>query len=216
MLREISLSCYKKEKFTLQFNSETWCVSELYWSYLKKYNTNKIQKCIVSLNFDWKEHLLKYDDIANVAKINLNFDFDHYFSIKNKLEKKKILLDTLHEGMMIIAENEGWEADSLLDAYNNCLKINVEYQFFIGKIKASPNRKRKVNFWCNWDIDAFEVFLVLYDKNNEEIERTKIIEDENTYNGEFIYYVTYKWIDDKTVLLKDNYMSEKKNWMIKI
>lgn len=216
MLREISLSYYEKEKITLQFNSETWCVSELYWSYLKKYNTNKIQKCIISLNFDWKENLLKYDDIANIAKINLNFDFDRYFSIKHKLEKKKILLDTIHEGMMIIAENKGWEVDSLLDAYNNCLKKNIEYQFFVGKIKTSPNRKRKINFWCNWDINIFEVFLVLYDKNNKEIERKKIIEDENTYNGEFIYYVTYKWVNDETILLKDNYTSEKINWEIKI
>lgn len=216
MLREISLSYYKKEKITLQFNSETWCVSELYWSYLKKYNTDKIQKCVVSLDSDWKENLLRCDEIANIVKINLNFDFDYYFSLRDKLEKKRLLLDTLHKGMMLIAKNEGWEVNSLLDAYNHCLDVNIKYQFFVGKSKTSPSRKHKINFWCNWDIDIFEVFLVLYDKKNKEIERIKIIENEKTYNGEFIYYVTYNWIDDKTVLLKDNYTSEKKKWTIKL
>ncbi|WP_165791727.1 hypothetical protein, partial [Chryseobacterium culicis] len=82
--------------------------------------------------------------------------------------------------------------------------------------KLSPDKKHKINFWCNWDIDVFEVYSVLYDKNNNEIERKKIIE-RSPYDGEFIYYAKWKWLDHTKVLLEDKYKyGNNEKWEIEI
>lgn len=113
-------------------------------------------------------------------------------------------LEAVHKGMMQIAEKEGWDKGPLQDAYNKCLEQELVYQFYAGKPKSSPNRKYKIGFWCNWDIDVFEVYWVLYDKKGTELNRKKCIE-KLPYEGEFMYYAKWKWLDNTTVLLEDKY-----------
>ena len=202
-LREVDLRIRYNHIHTKKFNSEGWAVAELYYSFIKDLEVGKVQKCTINVSDDWGNELNDYTNWPDYRGINILFDFDTYFSL-GKFDRKKMLLEAVHNGMMQIAEKEDWETDTLLDAYNKCLEKNLEYQFDVGKLKSSPNRKYKIGFWCNWDIDIFELYWVLYDKKGNELKRKKLI-DKPPYEGEFIYYAKWKWLDNNRVLLEDKY-----------
>ena len=212
-LTQIDLRLPYKHRYGDSFSPKTWCVPELYWSYLRDYPTGNIEKVniIVSDNSDDEESM----SVSGFSEAYLLFDFETYFT-SNKLDKKKMQLEAVHTGMMQIAEKEGWDTDPLLDAYSKCLKNNLEYQFDVGKLKSSSNRKYKIGFWCNWDIDVFELYWVLYDKNSNEIKRKKLIERE-PFEGVFVYYLKWKWLNNTHVVIQNNYKyGKKESWEINI
>lgn len=212
-LTQIDLRLPFKHKYAKEFSPESWSIPELYWSHLKEYSTGKIQKINILLSDNWDNELETPMNVAGFKESYLTFDFDTYFKLSKK-DKKRMQLEAVHKGMMQIAVNEGWNTDHLLDAYNKCLDKNLEYQFDVGKPKTSPNRKYKIGFWCNWDIGVFELYWVLYDKGNNEIKRQKFLE-KPPYEGEFIYYAKWKWLDNSKVLLEDKYKYGKnENWQI--
>lgn len=206
-LTQIELRTKFKHPKEKEFNRESWCVPELYWSSLKDYNTNKTKKCVIRLDNDWGADINQVTNQASVIQINIDFDFKTYFNLTS-IDRKKMQLEVLHNGMMKIAEIENWETDSLLDTYNNCLKRDLKYEFFISKkLKASPNRKYHINFWCEWGIKMCKLYYVLYDKDKEERVRKLLIEKES-FLGEFVYYVKYRWTGDKKVILENNHRAK--------
>ncbi len=217
MLIRIDLRLEHGTEYQKKFNGESWCVAELYryfiWNH--QYETGKIRQCCIELSEDWKDDL-KVIDTTVIKDFKLNFNFKKYFQL-DKLTKKKMQLDVLHQGMLEIANKESWETDTLTKAYNYCMENNLENKFFVkNKFMSSPDRKYKIGFFCNWDIDKFEVFWVLFDKTKKEIKRKLLIEKEPHW-GEFIYYVKWKWLDNQTVLLEDKYKYGKKiNWEFSI
>lgn len=143
------------------------CVSELYWSQLKDFETERVRKCSINVSNDWDDKEFSYGDWNELKSINLTLNIDEYFRA-DKFNKKKIQLELIYKGMIMIAEREGWAIDPLLDAYNNCFAVGLEYKFFVGeKFKASPDRKYKIGLWCEWDIDSFRLFWVLFDKQGK-------------------------------------------------
>jgi len=215
MLNQITLACYTQGHGNQFINSEAWSIPELYCSFIKDLDTGKVVKVNINIRAEWGDLLDYYENYVDVITIRNHFDFSAYLNLNN-LDKKKMQLEAVHSGMMQIAEKEGWNIDPLLDAYSKCLKNNLEYQFDIGKLKTSPNRKYKIGFWCNWDIDVFELYWVLYDKNNNEIKRQKLLE-KPPYEGEFVYYTKWKWLDNSKVLLEDKYKYGKnETWEISL
>jgi len=211
-LRQIDLRTEFKHKYSKEFNEESWCISELYWSSLRDYSTGKIKKCTIHVSDKWGDNEMYYLSYPDYRGINLTIDFTKYFNA-GKLEKKKIQLELIHEGMLIIAEKEGWNTPSLVNAYNHCLSEGLEYKFFVGnKLKNSPGRKRKAGVWCEWDIDFFKLFWVLFDKNGVELNRDIIVSLEPS-QGETVYYLTWKWIDNKTIFIENKYRAIN-NWLI--
>lgn len=137
-LTQVELRTRFKHTKEREFNIESWCIPELYWSFLTDYNTNKTKKCVVRLDSNWEEDHNLITDQANVIQINVDFDFDVYFELSAR-PKKRMQLESLHKGMMKIAEYKNWETDPLLDAYNNCLTKDLKYEFLVAsKSKASP------------------------------------------------------------------------------
>lgn len=210
-LNHIDLRTTYKSIYAERFNPESHVVSELYWSFLENYSTPSVQQIIVFISDDWDSSLTKPKNVKGFKEAFVDFDFTKYFSL-DKYGKKRMQLDAVNEGMVLIAKEEGWDTNPLQNAYNNCLERNLEYKFNIGKSKSSPDRKHKIQLWCNWDIDIIEVYWILYDKNGNEIKREKFIE-KTSFQGIFIYYVKWKWLDNNKVLIEETYRKKEK-WEI--
>ncbi len=214
-LSQIDLRTTYQSTYSERFNPESWAIPELYWSLLKNYSTPSVQKINIFISDDWENSLTKPMKVVGFKEAFIDFDFAKYFSLE-KHEKKKLQLDAVHKGMMEIAAREGWAVDPLLDAYNACLAKGLQYRFEAGKPKSSPDRRYKIGFWCDWDIDVFEVYWVLYDKSGKEMRREKLLE-KPPYEGEFMYYAKWKWHDNHTVLLEDKYKyGNRENWKIEL
>lgn len=215
ILTQIDLRTTFNSTYTEKFSPESWAVSEMYWSFLKDYDTPSIKKINIYLSDDWENSLTKPMQVKGFKEAFIDFDFIKYFSL-DKFERKKMQLEAIHKGMMEVAELEKWEKLPLVEAYNACLGNNLEYHFFLGKPKLSPDKKPKLNFWCNWDIDIFEAYWVLYDSKDNEVKRKKFIE-KSLGNGEFIYYTKWKWQDNNKVHFVDNYKyGNQEQWQLLI
>jgi len=214
-LSQIDLRAKFRHECSAKFNKESWCIAELYWSFLRDYQVGKVKKCLIIVSDDWGDAVHNYTSFKDSKEVNLEIDFEKYFSYSN-YERKKVLLRLVHSGMMSIASKETWEVDSLLDVFNLCVKADLNYKFLVqNKLKASPNRKYKLGLWCEWDIDEFKVFWLLMDRNNKEIKRGLFI-NESPSGGEFIYYVNFKWVSNDVIVINDEYRAEKRIWEIKI
>lgn len=215
MLNQITLACYTQGHKNQAINSEAWSIPELYCSFLKEFDTGKVVKANVNIRQDWGDLLDYYENYVDAITIRNHFDFETYSSL-NKEDKKQRQLHAVHKGMMQIAEKEGWEKDSLLEAYNKCLERNLEYHFDVGKPKLSPDKKYKIGFWCNWDLDILELYWVLLDKQNRVIKREKF-ESKPSYEGEFVYYLKWEWVSESVVVLHDKYKYGKNEfWKINL
>lgn len=211
-LSSIDLRAPYKHKYGKEFGPESRVINEMYHSHLKDYQTPGIHSVTIKVYDNWGSEMNE-GEVKGYKTIYIQFDFINYFKL-DKFNRKKMQLDAIQKGMIIIAQAEGWAIDPLLDAYNSCLAKNLDYQFRVGKPKASKNRKHKIGFWCNWDIDIFEVFWVLYDSKGGEIKRQRFIH-KPSYEGRFIFFVQWKWIDNSTVLFEDRYKySRKEKWTI--
>lgn len=213
-LHQIDLRTEFKHQFSKQFNEESWCISELYFSFLRDYPTENVKKCSIHVSDNWgsqEYHYLSYPDYRG---INLTIDLNKYFTLE-KLDRKKVQLDLIHNGMLLIAEKEKWSTPPLTNAYKLCLDQELAYKFFVNsRLKSSPDRKRKVGIWCEWDIDFFKLFWVLFDKNGLEIKRDMIVLLEPS-QGEMVYFIRCKWSDNKTVCIENKYRAQYA-WLIDI
>jgi len=176
MLVDLSFSTTKK--FPFHFKGQTWSIQRLYLTCLGKYNTNAIKKVVIEFTLS-KDAENNIEYLLDVIRIKKTFDFEKYFLLSEKYEKKKMLLEALHESMTVVANHEGWSVEPLKDAYNCCLAKNLEHTWLRkDKYFLSPNRKYYGGVFCNWDIDKFEAFAVFLNKQKEEISRIKLFERE--------------------------------------
>ena len=188
---------------TSEFTLESKCIAELYWSFLKDYDTKKVKRCNIITSDNWGDDIYEYTNWNDTKGINVPFDFDEYFLSDNHT-KKTLQLKTIHTGMIKIAEIEKWDINPLLDSYNKCLNNDLEYSFILNKYKSSPNRKFKINLKCYWDINKVEIHYILCDKNENIICEKKIFKKPSN-QGELVYYLKWKWLDNLTVLIEDKY-----------
>jgi hypothetical protein len=212
---QIDLRAEFNHKHQAEFNSESWAMAEMYFSFLKSFEVGEVKKCIIHVSDNWSGGESDYTNWSDSKGINMPFDFIIYFK-EESYSKKKMQLDVIHAGMMKIADIEGWKINPLLDAYNECISRGLEYSFQLDSQKSSKNRKYKIGLKCSWDIDRFQVFWQLFDKDGQLLKTEKFIDKEPEL-GEFIYYVKWKWIDDGKVLVEDKYeYGKKEKWEINV
>lgn len=192
-LTSLSLQSRHMYQNELVFNKETWCIQEMYWYhlYLNKYKTKNSHKVIVIAD-DQISDENKVEYMANVTTVKKTFDFQAYFQLSRK-DKKKALLEILHTSMLIAAKHQAWEVSPLQNAYNYCLEKNLTNEWLLkNKYVRSPNRQHYGGILAHWDVDKFEAFVIILDKNKIEIERKKIITLE-PHLAAFIYWGMPKW-----------------------
>jgi hypothetical protein len=178
MLIDISLKTSIKS-LQLQFNKTTWCITNLYLKCLGKYNAGIFKKFIVRTAPEKAIDDTSIEDMVDVIAVTIKFDFDSFFQLTEKYDKKKMLLNTLQEGIMTIAQNQHWEIDPLMDAYNCCINRGLENRWLRkDKYFLSTDKKYYAGVLCNYDLDKFEAVASFLNKEKQEIKQVKLFETE--------------------------------------
>jgi hypothetical protein len=173
-LREISVGPRSKSKVHFEGLGIIQIITELYLSCLKKYDSGEFCKIIIEIGEQVEENGI--DRMLNVVAVKKQFDFEKYHR-SNIYERKKMVLDVLQEGVLTLAEIDSLDRKPLLVAYDCCMQKGLEYKYLLkDKYYLSPNRKLYAGVWCNWNIDKFEAYVIIFDKNKKEIERIKLME----------------------------------------
>ncbi len=162
------------DKAQKQFNLACHACSSLYLSSIEQYQTGEINK--VRIEFEEKLQQSFVEDWIDVAIVHLKFDFETWYE-GTKKEKKKLIVEKIHEAMLILVEQLGWNKEPLQEAIEQCrLKEYTNYwQSKHLKIKSSPNRQFKGAIDIDYDIDACRIFAIIYDKEGTEIHKYKLM-----------------------------------------
>jgi hypothetical protein len=178
MLKDISLQTSNKA-FQLQFNKTTCCITDLYLKCLVKYNTGVFKKIIVRVVSEDAKEIDSIEFMVDVIAITKRINFDLYFELSSNYDKKKLLLHILQEGIVTIAQNQNWEIDPLMDAYNSCINRNLENKWLRNdKFYLSTDKKYYGGVICCWDVDKFEAVVSFLNEKKLEIKQVKLFETE--------------------------------------
>jgi hypothetical protein len=208
-LNSISVHTVYKHQHQLAFNICSWCIQEQYWSYLKKYDVGKFRKVIVRV--DDTVTLFENDNkveesSADVIAINRYFNISKFFDL-SKHAKKQSLLELLHSSMICLAEQFNWEREPLINAYNQCIRNNLNYIFKVkDKGFKSPTKEFTGYVECTWDIDEFTATAIILLADNDSVVKQQILIKCEPHLAEFIYYSNCKWESNTTfsLIAKDN------------
>lgn len=210
-LRAISLQTTYNHIHQLKFNSQAWCIQEMYWYVLNslKYDTGSYHKAIIVLGENVEDN--KVTDMVDVIKIEYNFSLDDFFA-KKDFDKKTTLLKNLHRGMNELASQKNWDTDALEQAYNNSLdrKLNNEW-LLKNKYFRSPNHKKYAAILCSWQLDKFEAYVIFCNKNKEELKRVKLFE-EKPFLADYVYWSKPRWENNEEFVLE----SRENTWKVQI
>jgi len=115
------------------------------------------------------------DFVFDVAIIHRRFDFEKWFAAE-KTDKKRMIVEEIHGGMLHLAEHFGWEKEPLILAFEACKSTNYENAWIVEKLgnKTSANRKLKAAVYVEYDIDEFRTFAIISDKEGNLIQKTQI------------------------------------------
>lgn len=174
MLKELSIRVYRDEKRpTFQFYSGG--IEQLYLLNLGKVNLGSLR--IINVYFTNQDFgvVNKYDSIID---LNVTFDFFSYEKLASNFLKKQRILEVLHYGLVKLAGQLGWNTDCFKLSFQKCIESNLSYNwFFKGRLFRSPDRKYYFGLWHFVDVGEYEIWEVLYDENQKEINRRVCFKD---------------------------------------
>ena len=120
----------------------------------------------------YQNFIEKYLDVVIIHR---RFDFEKWFAAE-KTDKKRMIVEEIHGGMLYLAEHFGWEKEPLILAFEACKSANYENAWIVEKLgnKTSANRKLKAAVYVEYDIDEFRTFAIISDKEGNLIQKTQI------------------------------------------
>ena len=224
MLHQIDFyKMIETDRFDKAFSYESMPTAEMFWYQLFKTKTNFgiIKKINIYITDEEPENYS-----SEVKSIRTGFDFTRYYGL-DTYNKKKLILDTVHENLLKIADKQQIDKDKLQQAYNYCIENNLENKWLLGgKLLKSPSKKYYAAIECYWETDFFQITAIVYDNKKNELFRKQLLKvafDKPTGYLGYIYQYKPVWeVDTKNkeylvfdignVFLKDQIKTKK--WMI--
>ena len=192
----VKLADNKQTEFNLALNAIS-----LLFEQRVIYKFTTLQKIRINL-FDDERKLTIYepDKISPIAFIEKSFDFDYYFA-QNKIERRKIILETLYEAIVALCEKAGYGLSPFTQAYEKVKELNYENRFIYNKLTSSPNRKHKAGIQIEVNEEAADISVVF--DTAKQLNNIKILRTLPHYM--FIYRFIHKgkWIDNEHYMVSD-------------
>jgi hypothetical protein len=112
--------------------------------------------------------------------------------------------------MKWLALQEGWNVRAVDAAHEKCLELKLINEFYWngGKALASPDRRHQARLYYRYDVDAFEVFLVISNRSGRELGWTRLVR--RVPMDADVEYIIYKprWKNNTTFILEARWTSD--------
>ena len=116
----------------------------------------------------------EYLDLLGVYEIQIQRNAYEFFDLSD-IDKKKYALDVLKEGVDKVIEQKGWDSKPFEKAYQGVIDAHYINTWTWRKKAASPSKQYKAELFCEHEIEAFHINLVIRNKKKEEVKRKRII-----------------------------------------
>lgn len=196
----------------MKLRDEMRCIAALYERYFKDYKF-KNDKC-------WKISVQCVNEITDseirtvggVTEVEVVFDINNYFLL-GEYEKKKLILETLKEGIDLVVEKEHWDENLFNHPYQQFIKLDYVNNF-VWKSKSSPSRKFIAEVYCEHNIGSFDISINIKTSNGDTLKNVHLI-SERPNEWSFVSHLgNLKWSSKDQVALINN--KETKRWSVKI
>ena len=202
MIKVIDLqSEYNINPIFADFSRQAYAIPTLYAKSLPKFESKQIHTCLIVLypHDDFPEK----PNIKGFADFYLYFNFDKYF-VSSDAEKKMMQLEAVHQGMLGIAVEQGWNTEPFEIAYQACLDANLILSTQTKKRKMSPNRKQYLSIFAYCDLYHFKINWVVSDKKGAILHEGSLFSEEPSFLA-MGYRLNFRWIDDEHFIVESNY-----------
>lgn len=103
------------------------------------------------------------------------FDFAAYTVSPTNEEKQRLILDSLHNALIWIAEREGWSIDSLEAACKAIIERNFKFVGYSKKSWLCPRKRFRARLYFDWKLDGIDLFAVLSrNRSKAELARAEL------------------------------------------
>ena len=131
------------------------------------------------------------------------FDFKKYLSL-NEEDRKLMVLQVIHQGMLDIAADYNWDTKPLEEAYQSCLTSDLTFKRQIKKRKLSPNRKQYLSLWAYCDQHHFKITWTVSDKKGEIVKQGTLLTEQPSYI-DILRSLNFHWVDDEHFIVESKY-----------
>ena len=194
-LRDVQFSIVAREISVLQNFVEH--------QYLKKIKLNSSGLRIFLVQIENEEIVEKpIKGVYPLVNLYMYFDFEHYLSLDDNYEKKKVIIAMFKEGVNRAAEFMGWDMNPLIDAFNQIDALNYEFKSS-STTKRFKGVKRYVQLETECEPGFYNYYLVIKEKE-ELISRHKVVTLNAFYNTFFEgnrIISEMKWEDANTFVI---------------
>lgn len=196
IIRDIQLYVPKNKEQNWAFFHETRCIAFLYSRLLPKLQSKDdkgIQIYCVD-NLEQKEQIDKFTHIIfDYFPVVVEADVGNILALTSGREKKERVLEIVHEGMKIAAEEFNWDMSSLDLVYENIKQLDYKNVYPLLK-KSSPNRKYICSVLCHHEVASIDVYMEIKKRNGEVINTEKLFSVGNTDEQDlFSDYGNLEW-----------------------
>ncbi|QFG00321.1 hypothetical protein PB01_16720 [Psychrobacillus glaciei] len=193
-----------------EFRDEIRCVASLFECHFEKFKTEKCWKLLVECVERIVDERVIGEDIC-IVQVELNIE--RYFQLSN-IEKKKLILKLLKNGIEKIIDEKGWNKQLFESAYQQVIDCNYINERIWKQPKKSPNRKHIAEVFCEHDIDKFEISIIVKNNEGEVVKREKLITERPNEWAFTKHFGKLKWISSNEVTLVNK--NESKQWIVQI
>ncbi|MEH7801697.1 hypothetical protein V7274_13905, partial [Bacillus pumilus] len=164
--------------------SQSLCVTEMFLWELGKRIQTKDCEAIILICGSFKDYKLisTSKEELNMLFLKNTYELEVpfcYSEIENTINKKKILAETLENGMLYLCELKKWDSQLVKATFKKMKE--KEYKAEIkGRTKLSPDKKRKAYPLIELDLKQFTLYLIVED-NKRNILDKKLIAETDTY-----------------------------------
>lgn len=201
-LQDITVSAHQSYVRRKEFNLRTNCVCAIYLSELGVFQTNGIKKVIIQA-CEQTEPI--FEDLIDVYRISLSFDYEKFWNISNDEQKHAILL-FLHEGLTAIGNHLGWDCKVFDQTFHKLRATNLNGIFDWRKIVNSPDRKMKAQVRYYYGLENVKIFARVWEKGSEDLASEYLLAETEPHELRFVPLLgklTWKSAD-KLILLPND------------
>lgn len=159
--------------FVKRFHGETCCVTELYRCLLLRKASTPDTAKVQFVFTDMTDRPARPEPtVCRIMEQRWPFSFADYKEA-DKEAKKRLVLNVFHQALVWIADYRGWDREPFEEAYRQCIERNLVLEdFWTKKTWLSRDKRVRVKVYFRFDLDAVELYAVVFDRRGRELGRT--------------------------------------------
>jgi hypothetical protein len=194
-----------------EFNYSAQCVVTHYLECLSPVSTKRTRKAAVIVSNSAGSQYHTYQ-LGNISVANTHFDFERYWAC-SELDRKRWILDTLHNGLQELARIHSWDTDPFDAAKSAVLAAGLRFHKLWGEPIANSRGVIYAQLVSEFGPQAIEVRVRFTDENNKLVTEKKIADCLPHYQLLAGLFGKFRWISEDHVELKSK---NKKHFVVQV